>query len=101
MDGKVDPRGEQFALEFLGEEALAADGPKRRELLVAAGRHRDHFHFHPPRPQLRGDPFGLPLRQHARGVPRRTHAFLGKMDAPNKERMKAAGGRKVRKGEKA
>ena len=69
MDGQVDPAGQQFAMKFLGEEALAADGAKRRELLVAAGRHRNHFHFHARRPQLRSDPFGLPLRQHARTGP--------------------------------
>ena len=70
VDGQVDPPGEQLALKFLREEALAADRAQRRELLVAAGRHGNHFHFHARRPQLRRDPFGLPLRQHARSGPK-------------------------------
>ncbi len=60
MHGGVDAAVEQGLLNFLGENALAAEGGQRIEPPVAAGRDEQHFDIHGARAQLFGDPIGLP-----------------------------------------
>ena len=74
VDRQVDPPGEQFALDLLGEYARAGrSGPAGRSCcLVATGRDRDQFDFQPPLAKLRRHPIGLPLGQQAGAVPKRS-----------------------------